>query len=459
MTRECRTYVEVLKSKKLSAYTLVGMIALFFASCTATKPAVKTDTEEKITLLQQVTESPVFSKSFTGFALYDPEADQYLETYQADKYFTPASNTKIFTCFASLALLPDSIPGLRYVLSGDSLIFWGTGDPATLYHELSDNSNVMDFLKSRNEQLFYAPQWVGDAMGPGWAWDDYNAYYSAEKSAFPMYGNVATIKLRRNVNSATVQPVYFSVFLKENKHANRTYIQRRIEENVFDYSNKDRKNYTREIPYKVSNELIQQMLAAELGKPVKLYWQAAMLKKTATVQTIYSMKRDDMLARMMQASDNFVAEQLLLLCAEGKFGTFDSDELMNHVKDSLLAESPDKLVWRDGSGLSRYNLFTPRSIVYTLDLMRDNFGEQRLFSIFAVGGVSGTIKNWYKGEETPYVFAKTGTLSNKHCLSGYIKTKSGKTLIFSFMHNNYITGSTPLKKEMEVVLQRIREEY
>jgi D-alanyl-D-alanine carboxypeptidase/D-alanyl-D-alanine-endopeptidase (penicillin-binding protein 4) len=104
-------------------------------------------------------------------------------------------------------------------------------------------------------------------------------------------------------------------------------------------------------------------------------------------------------------------------------------------------------------------MFTPRSIVKILEKIHSELPEENVFGIFPSGGVSGTIKNWYAGENGPYVFAKTGTLSGKHCLSGYLKTKKGKTLIFSFMHNNFKGSSAPLKREMEKVLKRIYEEY
>ncbi|MEL6865453.1 MAG: D-alanyl-D-alanine carboxypeptidase, partial [Bacteroidota bacterium] len=58
-------------------------------------------------------------------------------------------------------------------------------------------------------------------------------------------------------------------------------------------------------------------------------------------------------------------------------------------------------------------------------------------------------------KEEPYVFAKTGTLSNKHCLSGYLRTRSGRLLIFSFMHNNYMGSSRHYKKEMEEILMAL----
>jgi D-alanyl-D-alanine carboxypeptidase/D-alanyl-D-alanine-endopeptidase (penicillin-binding protein 4) len=57
------------------------------------------------------------------------------------------------------------------------------------------------------------------------------------------------------------------------------------------------------------------------------------------------------------------------------------------------------------------------------------------------------------------VFAKTGSLRYVHSLSGYVKTKKGKVLIFSFMHNNFTGSSDPLKKEMQDILKRVYEVY
>ena len=153
---------------------------------------------------------------------------------------------------------------------------------------------------------------------------------------------------------------------------------------------------------------------------------------------VYSVPSDLLYEEMMQASDNFISEQILLMCASTTFDTLNTKKIINHAIKNLMSDSPDKPIWRDGSGLSRYNLFTPQTMIYLLNKIHTSIPEERIFEIFPTGKTSGTIKNWY----APYVHAKTGTLSNKHCLSGYIETKKGKTLIFSFMHNNYITSST-----------------
>lgn len=44
-----------------------------------------------------------------GISIFDPAADKYLYNYQGDKYFVPASNTKLPTCYAAMKYLGDSL--------------------------------------------------------------------------------------------------------------------------------------------------------------------------------------------------------------------------------------------------------------------------------------------------------------------------------------------------------------
>jgi D-alanyl-D-alanine carboxypeptidase/D-alanyl-D-alanine-endopeptidase (penicillin-binding protein 4) len=58
--------------------------------------------------------SQIVKDHFTGFALYDMDSRKMIYGLNADKYFTPASNTKLFTFYTCLKMLGDSIPALRY---------------------------------------------------------------------------------------------------------------------------------------------------------------------------------------------------------------------------------------------------------------------------------------------------------------------------------------------------------
>src|SRR5262249_32846918 len=105
-------------------YVLMFGVVGFFFSCSPLAP-------RKLDKLFHATETNFHDH--TGFMLYTLTKKKSIYALNADKFFTPASNTKIFTFFTSLTLLGDSLPALRYVESGDSLIFWGTGDPSFLY--------------------------------------------------------------------------------------------------------------------------------------------------------------------------------------------------------------------------------------------------------------------------------------------------------------------------------------
>jgi serine-type D-Ala-D-Ala carboxypeptidase/endopeptidase (penicillin-binding protein 4) len=146
-------------------------------------------------------------KDHTGFALYDLDKKKSVYEYRSGHYFTPASNTKIFTLFSCLTLLGDSVPALKYVATKDSLIFWGTGDPTFLYKEVYDNNRIYSFLGSSTLPLYFSDtNFQTIHWGPGWAWDDYNDYYSAERSAFPIYGNIMT--LQATGRKFSVQPPF-----------------------------------------------------------------------------------------------------------------------------------------------------------------------------------------------------------------------------------------------------------
>ncbi len=123
---------------------------------------------------------------------------------------------------------------------------------------------------------------------------------------------------------------------------------------------------------------------------------------------------------MMEVSDNFLAEQLLFLASSTLSDTLNSEKARQFVLKNHLSDLKQPPRWVDGSGLSRYNLFTPESIVHVLHKLYLEIPRERLLQFFPTGGVSGTLEDWYSGDPEPYLYAKTGSLSNNHCLSGYL---------------------------------------
>ena len=159
-----------------SNISFLFLLCIFLAtSCRSKKNLVNITQKKTPTSVQEFIEgSEVLKNSFSGFALYDPEKEEMLYQHNADKYFTPASNTKIFTLYTALELLGDSIPALKYIVKNDSLIFWGTADPSFLNPQTPENKTIMTFLKKRTEKLFFASSNFQDKRyGAGWAWDDF----------------------------------------------------------------------------------------------------------------------------------------------------------------------------------------------------------------------------------------------------------------------------------------------
>jgi D-alanyl-D-alanine carboxypeptidase/D-alanyl-D-alanine-endopeptidase (penicillin-binding protein 4) len=393
-------------------------------------------------------------QEFTGFMLYDPDKKKVLFEHNASRYFTPASNTKIFTLFASLNLLSDSIPALRYAVLGDSLIFTGTGDPSFLYEPVC-KSNVYAFLARSPYNLYYTEHnWNTTPFGPGWSWEDYDFYYSAMRSPFPIYGNTfETVYLNGKLKT---KPSYFEKFivLSRDTAESSTLIRSPYSnETRFTPGKDDRiRNWIK--PFITDASMVVQLLSDTLHRDVALIHDPPV----ALWQTLYSVHADSLYRVMMQDSDNFIAEQLLLMCAGVLSDTLDPEIAISFVKDELLKDLPDEPLWNDGSGLSRYNLVTPRSVVRLWEKLLTSVERRRLFDLLATGGVSGTLKNYYVADK-PYVYGKTGTLSHVHCLSGYIVTRKGKTLILSLMNTNYSVPTRRVRESMEHLLETIRDRY
>jgi D-alanyl-D-alanine carboxypeptidase/D-alanyl-D-alanine-endopeptidase (penicillin-binding protein 4) len=175
--------------------------------------------------------------------------------------------------------------------------------------------------------------------------------------------------------------------------------------------------------------------------------------------TLKGIEADSLYVRLMHESDNFIAEQLLLLSALQITDTLKTKNAIDYILKTELADLPQQPRWVDGSGLSRYNLFTPKSIVYVLNKLYDEIPTERLFKIFPAGGVNGTLKNWYSNVDKPFIYAKSGSLGNNYCLSGYLLTNSGKVLIFSFMNNHFRNPSSELKQRMHLIFETIRDNY
>ncbi len=390
-------------------------------------------------------ETPFSENQFTGLLVYNPKKQDTVFSYNANKYFIPASNTKIFTLYIGLHFLSHQIPAFKYNIERDTITIQGTGNPAFLHPFFNDSTALKMAGEFKKVNVVYN-NLKDDKFAPGWAWEDYDSYFSPERSSFPMYGNVVTITNQDSLKSNLD-------VLKGNIYFSEGSKRRSYNDNKFYYNPKEKD--TIKVPMVIDSVLISKLWNNILPNKVSI----SNFSSKPMEQIAYSFPSDTLYKRMMLESDNFLAEQILIMASSILSDTLSSEKIIDFVLENQLKDLLQKPRWVDGSGLSRYNLFTPTSFVQVLTKLYAEIPQERLFNLFAVGGKSGTLKNYYHGAKKPYIHAKSGTVGNNYCLSGFLETNSGEILIFSFMNNHYRKPTVEVKKRMQSVFEWLRDNY
>ncbi len=415
-----------------------------------------------------------------GVLVVEAATGRQLAEISSHKYFVPASNTKLLSLYAGLKYLPDTLIGLRYYDAGDTLYARPTGDPTLLADEYKIHP-VMDWLKrAKKPVVMDASNWKAERYGRGWTWSDYQAGYQPERSALPVNGNLmpvvftakgdssnydgqkkwmVTPNLQLGKDGWTLPAESLSFVYTPGTRFNR--ISRNYSSNGFEvnYNGRDT-SFTTEIPfvtYGIKTGI--EMLRARLNKTENelVISKPAGVSKILNIQykILHSQPLDSMLRPMMHRSDNFYAEQTLLMASNEFLGYMSDRDMIDTMMKTDFKDMPDKPVWADGSGLSRYNLQSPANYVWLLEKMRREYSMARLMDILPTGN-DGTLTNYYK-ELSGKMFAKTGTLSGVVALSGYLYAKSGKLLIFSVLVNNHNTEAARVRRQVERFLLGVWE--
>lgn len=440
----CNLYVmkNLLKISSVFVFvTMVGCSASYKIKKTAKKDILKNET---------------FLSAHTGISIYEPATNKYWYNYQGNKYFVPASNTKLFTCYAAMKYLGDSITGLRYYETKDTLFIMPVGDPTFLGADFA-NQRIYNFLKNTNKIIaLNTSLWKESRWGNGWAWNDYNDDYAAERSVMPVYENLATF--RNDSKGINVSPSCFSnkiVYQPANSNKDGySSIQRDISSNTFFVSGRSPLQNPLVIPfYTASDATLINILEDTLHKIVysdNLFTN----KDSGNWNELHSQPTDSLLKITMHRSDNFFAEQSLLMVSAKLLNVMNDEKIIDTLLKTDYKDLPQKPRWVDGSGLSRYNLFSPRDFVTLLNKMKNDFGMERIKNILATGG-TGTIANYYK-KDSGFIFAKTGSLSGVIAFSGFLYTRKNRLIIFSVLVNNHYTNSTDIRKAIEKFIEDVR---
>jgi D-alanyl-D-alanine carboxypeptidase/D-alanyl-D-alanine-endopeptidase (penicillin-binding protein 4) len=395
-------------------------------------------------------EQSFFGNHLTGFVLFDLDSQRVLYEKNSHLNFIPASTTKLLTFYGSLMVLKDSLPAFRYVENNGEITLWGTGFPSWKYKNLPQ-PKISEFLAKYKSIRFSDQNWKDEAFGYGWQWDDYYYSYSSEKSPFPIFGNFVTFSNQKRTPISNI-PYFSKVSINTAKDIK--HVERSFHSNNF-YFNPNTYTATRsEIPFITSSETFTKLAEAQINKPIGLSKDVLptthKVFKGGTLRPLW--------IEMLQESDNFISEQLLLMISDAQFQELNSERAIDYIQKTYLRDLPDRPQWVDGSGLSRHNLITPRSMIDLMVKLEKALPRTQLMQLLPQGGINGTLKNNYKAR-SPYVFAKTGTVSNNLSLVGYVKSDSGQIYAFAFMNNNYLNKSAEIRREMEKVMVYIKEKF
>lgn len=431
---------------------IINYSLLILAGCSVSKQISKS-------AQQLVIKDSSLLAAHVGISIYEPSSGKYWYNYQGDKYFVPASNTKLPTCYAAMKYLGDSLVGMRVYNNGNHVYCFPTGDPTFLLKEFI-NQAVFDYLKQPQVLSITVVDtvWKDNPLGSGWAWNDYNSDYMAERSSLPLFGDLVELSGKKDdLRIVPRLPFQFKYHGGEDEYLSSAVREKENNNFIFQFKGKTKRTF--QIPFlTMDGETNRKLLADTLHKQV--YPKDDFIPVTSEdpeLKTIHSQPTDSLLKITMHRSDNFFAEQTLLMVSNERLGYMNDEKIIDTLLKTDLKDLPQKPRWVDGCGLSRYDLFTPQDFVTILNKIKNEFGMDRIKVILPTGN-EGTLNNYYKAENG-FIFAKTGTLSGVVALSGYLYTKKNKLLIFSVLVNNHQSSATAVRRAVEKLIESVRNKY
>jgi D-alanyl-D-alanine carboxypeptidase/D-alanyl-D-alanine-endopeptidase (penicillin-binding protein 4) len=469
------------------AFVLLGGCASSFAPSPPVPAPQPLSTRASLRqFIDSLADSPDFRSAHWGLLVVDPGRGETLYSRNADKLFMPASNQKLITGSTALTQLgpdyrwPTTLfargPVRGGVLEGD-LVARGSGDPSIStsvrrdalapLRELADSLRARGVTRIRGRLVAAPSPFTDAALGVGWAWDDLDEPYSAGVDALYFNEGFTQVVAYGGANAgdpvrAITRPAssYPALIVRA-----RTVAKAPAGAPAAD-SLAARPKITVGQDSSRAGVLVNGTIAAGDSVVMEIAFRdhpaayLAALREALRAQgiTVDEMRTDttarlDSLTAMVspplreilpyfeKPSQNQIGELLFKTLGLAKTGVGTADSAQAVVSRQLLAwgAAPDGFAVRDGSGLSRHDFVSPRTIVHVLDAMRRSPDFQIFYDALPIAGVDGTIRNRMKG--TPAagnVHAKTGTLDKVRSLSGYVTTADGRMLLFSALANNFV---------------------
>ena len=426
-----------------------------------------------------------------GLLVVDAETGETLYELNADKYFVPASNMKLFTTALALAKLG---PDYRFhttlethgtvspqgVLSGD-LFLVGRGDPnlsnRRFPYDLKEEfdgapervlAELADALVTKGVKEISGNVVGDDSYFPrepypnGWEIDDMVWEYGAAVSAIVVDDNTVSLTLTPGDSAGTsVQAIVVPStpdFIVQNDvvtsaadtKSDLTLTREPNSKIVVIRGTMPAHNPPRKLvlalhdPAEHAAALLSQLLAARGVKVTGVVRsmhiaESAGAAPRAVLAEHVSVPLSDSIKLVNKVSQNLHTEMLLRTAARNTAIWSTPDDLMKFPQDFYAAAriASGDVIQTDGSGLSRHDLVTPRAIVALLKYAQTQPWFAPYYASLPVAGVDGTLETLMKNTASAgHIHAKTGSVEHVRTRSGFADTAGGRHLIFSFLSNN-----------------------
>jgi D-alanyl-D-alanine carboxypeptidase/D-alanyl-D-alanine-endopeptidase (penicillin-binding protein 4) len=420
--------------------------------------------------LNSMVNDPVLRNADWGFVIFDPSTKKVISSYNEYSSLVPASTTKLLTTETALNLLGEKfrwITQLEYsgeidesgILQGDLHIV-GSGDPSMGTNKAGASSYrdiIADFASAISSKgikkvngniviqtgVFKANK--SQKLPENIVWLESGNYYLPAGSTLDI--NPKSEKLiakKANPFSGSKNFYYISPYIKKMVYADK-------------FEGLGLTTKLPEPPAYLANNLRATLLKSGLPVSGNVITKTTHFspEKREFVTAYQSPTLAEIIFYTNQHSDNGLAEATLRMVGFQKNGDQTSESGRNVVVQHLAETKFETsgLNYMDGSGLSRSNLVTPISQVKFLTGLMDKSYFKTYFNSLPIAGQTGTLKKTFYGEGNGQIFAKTGTLNKVKTLAGYLKTNSGKILVFSLLINNYAGSVDQVKSKMEQILQ------
>jgi D-alanyl-D-alanine carboxypeptidase/D-alanyl-D-alanine-endopeptidase (penicillin-binding protein 4) len=400
----------------------------------------------------------------------------------AENRFMPASNLKLYTAALALRQLgaqrtfPTTVEARGAinggVLDGDLQLIGG-GDPslsADDLQKLAQQVAATGLKRVRGKVLGDGSLFTAESFGgrypDGWTLDDALWYYGPEVSALAVNRNQVDFTItgaaKTGLPATTlVSPPDSPLQITFDVRTGGSDLAALGEEQLLRFDRSGAGGALTNVLTISGAVAPRQKITDGVAVPQPARWAASILERALAAEGVLveggdfpplrgrgsEMARHQsppvrvLLQRFLKSSDNLYGEMLLRAAAVSSdnrpgAGTAQRGHQLLFAWLKQNAIDTGALRMTDGSGLSRYNLITPRATVQLLAAVQRLPGGDALWNALPVAGVDGTLGRRMKGTPAQNnVRAKTGTFSIVSTLSGYVTTRDGHRLAVSLLTN------------------------